>query len=54
MDYCVHQEKNHVWIAQREGRAKDGLDKTNPAIISMLLLNKAKTISHTVTHDYTR
>ncbi|MCJ8313424.1 MAG: 1-acyl-sn-glycerol-3-phosphate acyltransferase [Saccharospirillaceae bacterium] len=42
MDYCVHEEKNHVWIAQREGRAKDGLDKTNPAIISMLLLNKAK------------
>ncbi|BCE03476.1 1-acyl-sn-glycerol-3-phosphate acyltransferase [Marinicellulosiphila megalodicopiae] len=42
MDLCVHTEKNHVWIAQREGRAKDGLDKTNPAIISMLLLNKEK------------
>lgn len=25
-----------VWMAQREGRAKDGIDKTDPAIIKML------------------
>lgn len=37
-------DKQHLWIAQREGRAKDGIDKTNPAIISMLSLNKAKNI----------
>ena len=41
--HCIDAEKSHVWIAQREGRAKDGLDVTNPAIISMLLLNKVKT-----------
>jgi 1-acyl-sn-glycerol-3-phosphate acyltransferase len=36
-------DNNHnVWIAQREGRAKDGIDKTNSALISMLLLNKEK------------
>jgi len=35
-------KKQHIWIAQREGRAKDGLDKTNSAVISMLLLNRAK------------
>jgi len=36
-------DTNHnVWIAQREGRAKDGIDKTNAALISMLLLNKDK------------
>ena len=29
---------NSVWIAQREGRAKDGNDETNPAIIKMLYL----------------
>ncbi|WP_444995865.1 1-acyl-sn-glycerol-3-phosphate acyltransferase [Aliikangiella sp. IMCC44359] len=34
--------KHHIWIAQREGRAKDGIDKTNAALISMLLLNKNK------------
>lgn len=27
-----------VWIAQREGRAKDGLDRTDPALIKMLAL----------------
>jgi hypothetical protein len=32
----------NIWIAQREGRAKDGIDKTNSALISMLLLNKDK------------
>jgi hypothetical protein len=32
----------NIWIAQREGRAKDGIDKTNAALISMLLLNKDK------------
>ena len=27
---------SNLWIAQREGRAKDGLDKTDPAILKML------------------
>lgn len=29
-------DKSHVWIAQSEGRAKDGLDKTQPAVIKMI------------------
>jgi hypothetical protein len=29
---------NSVWISQREGRAKDGLDVTEPALIKMLSL----------------
>ncbi len=40
--YALTKKKQHIWIAQREGRAKDGLDKTNSALISMLLLNKGK------------
>ncbi|GAA0364871.1 1-acyl-sn-glycerol-3-phosphate acyltransferase [Bowmanella denitrificans] len=43
--YIYHSlvaENAHIWIAQREGRAKDGVDKTNPAIVSMLMLNKPK------------
>jgi len=40
--HTLTQNDHHVWIAQREGRAKDGLDKTNSALISMLLLNKGK------------
>lgn len=43
--HTLNDNHQNVWIAQREGRAKDGLDKTNSALISMLLLNKAKTMS---------
>jgi hypothetical protein len=31
-----------VWIAQSEGRAKDGMDVTDPAIIKMFALSKRK------------
>jgi 1-acyl-sn-glycerol-3-phosphate acyltransferase len=32
-----------IWIAQREGRAKDGNDRTNPALLKMLhLFNRSK------------
>jgi len=40
--YSLKHDKQHIWIAQQEGRAKDGMDLTNPAIISMLCLNKPK------------
>lgn len=33
--HCINTGQN-VWIAQREGRAKDGVDKTETAIIKML------------------
>ncbi|MDX1457052.1 MAG: 1-acyl-sn-glycerol-3-phosphate acyltransferase [Marinobacter sp.] len=34
---------NHsIWIAQREGRAKDGLDRTDPAIIKMFYMSQKK------------
>jgi hypothetical protein len=35
-------EKKPVWIAQREGRAKDGFDETDPTIIKMLALSQDK------------
>lgn len=35
ISHCIHTGQN-VWIAQREGRAKDGLDRTEQAIIKML------------------
>lgn len=43
--YIYHSlvnDKANIWIAQREGRAKDSRDISNPAIISMLALNKPK------------
>lgn len=34
---------NHsIWIAQREGRAKDGMDVTDPAIIKMFYMSRKK------------
>lgn len=32
------EEGVSIWIAQREGRAKDGLDRTDPALLKMLSL----------------
>ena len=40
--HSVMVDSENVWIAQREGRAKDGLDRTNSAIISMLAYSKPK------------
>lgn len=33
---------NSIWIAQKEGRAKDGIDSTDPAIIKMLYMSQKK------------
>lgn len=40
--YCINEDKANVWIAQREGRAKNGYDKTNSAVIGMFSLSKPK------------
>lgn len=32
------EEGESVWIAQREGRAKDGIDRTDPALLKMIAL----------------
>ena len=42
ISFSVKEDKHPVWIAQREGRAKDGLDKTEAAIIKMLVLANRK------------
>lgn len=40
--FSLHQENAPAWIAQREGRAKDGIDKTEPAVIKMLGMSREK------------
>lgn len=37
--HCILNNHN-VWIAQREGRAKDGIDKTDPALLKMLAMGQ--------------
>lgn len=38
----LRERGDHFWIAQREGRAKDGIDITNPAIVKMFYLSERK------------
>ena len=40
IDHLVSQEKKSVWIAQREGRAKDGKDQTHLGVLKMLGMAK--------------
>ena len=40
--HSILTDREPVWIAQREGRAKDGRDRTDIAVVKMLALNKAK------------
>ncbi|MHA7814836.1 MAG: 1-acyl-sn-glycerol-3-phosphate acyltransferase [Pseudohaliea sp.] len=40
--HAITEQHANVWIAQREGRAKDGIDRTEPAVIKMLSLSRDK------------
>jgi hypothetical protein len=35
INYTLKEKKQSIWIAQREGRAKDGFDKTAPGLLKM-------------------
>lgn len=35
INHTLKEKKQSIWIAQREGRAKDGFDKTNPSLLKM-------------------
>lgn len=39
MRYAILQKKQSVWIAQRNGRTKDGADKTDMAVLKMFALS---------------
>ncbi|MGB1236572.1 MAG: 1-acyl-sn-glycerol-3-phosphate acyltransferase [Pseudomonadales bacterium] len=41
IDYSIQDDCN-IWIAQREGRAKDGNDATDPALLKMLYMSQRK------------
>ncbi len=40
--FSINKEKQSVWIAHREGRSKDGIDKTDTALLKMLNLSGGK------------
>lgn len=38
MHYVISEKNDNLWIAQREGRAKDSDDRTQPAILKMIAM----------------
>ncbi|MBO4721053.1 MAG: acyltransferase [Prevotella sp.] len=54
--YAVTQKKENIWIAQREGRAKDSNDRTQDAVLKMLAmggnLNELNIVPLTISYEY--
>lgn len=42
IQHSLLAEHSSIWIAQREGRAKNGVDRTEPVIIKMLSMSRDK------------
>ncbi len=42
MLYVIEQKHDNIWIAQREGRAKDSDDRTQPAVLKMMAMGGGK------------
>ncbi|MAC46622.1 MAG: glycerol acyltransferase, partial [Oceanospirillum sp.] len=42
INHSLLEDQHSVWIAQKEGRAKDGIDRTDPAIIKMFYMSRRK------------
>ena len=45
MHFVISEKNDNVWIAQREGRAKDSDDRTQPAILKMMAMGGTGTPS---------
>ncbi|TBR40807.1 1-acyl-sn-glycerol-3-phosphate acyltransferase [Marinomonas agarivorans] len=45
INHSIINDHSNIWIAQKEGRAKDGLDKTDIAIIKMFYMSQKKECS---------
>ncbi len=48
IQYSILEEKESVWIAQRDGRTKDGNDITKHGLVKMLTLGKDKDLIETI------
>ena len=44
MHFVIQQKHDNIWIAQREGRAKDSDDRTQPSILKMMAMGGEGTI----------
>ena len=54
--FAITQKKENIWIAQREGRAKDSNDRTQDAVLKMLAmggdLNELNIVPLTISYEY--
>jgi len=54
--FAVTQKKENIWIAQREGRAKDSNDRTQEAVLKMLAmggdLSELNIVPLTISYEY--
>ncbi len=54
--YAVTQKKENIWIAQRQGRAKDSDDRTHDAVLKMLAmggsLQELNIVPLTISYEY--
>jgi hypothetical protein len=54
--YAVTQKRENIWIAQREGRAKDSNDRTQDAVLKMLAmggdLKELNIVPLTISYEY--
>lgn len=44
MHYAINEKKENIWIAQREGRAKDSNDRTQESVLKMLAMGGEGTL----------
>jgi hypothetical protein len=63
ISHLLQHESRSVWIAQREGRTKDGNDATNPGVLKMVgmgsdednlmdYLKKIKVVPVSISYEY--
>ena len=39
LNHALHENRSNIWIAQKSGRSKDGIDNTSTAVLKMLYLD---------------
>ena len=56
MHFCINQKHENIWIAQREGRAKDSNDRTQESVLKMMAmggdLRELNIVPLAITYEY--
>ena len=56
MHFCITEKQENIWIAQREGRAKDSNDRTQESVLKMMAiggdLRELNIVPLAITYEY--